>query len=60
MISIMPCTAKKFEASREEFTTAGVPDVDLVITTQELAHMIKEAGIDFLPYHQRRLISLGL
>ncbi len=47
MISIMPCTAKKFEASREEFTTSGVPDVDLVITTQELAHMIKEAGIDF-------------
>lgn len=47
MISIMPCTAKKFEASREEFTTDGVPDVDLVITTQELAHMIKEAGIDF-------------
>ena len=47
MISIMPCTAKKFEARREEFTTDGAPDVDLVITTQELAHMIKEAGIDF-------------
>lgn len=47
VISIMPCTAKKFEASREEFTTDGVPDVDLVLTTQELAHMIKEAGIDY-------------
>ena len=47
MISIMPCTAKKFEAQRGEFTTDGSPDVDLVITTQELAHMIKEAGIDF-------------
>ena len=48
MISVMPCTAKKFEASREEFTTDGVPDVDLVLTTQELARMIKEAGIDYV------------
>lgn len=48
MISVMPCTAKKFEASREEFTTEGVPDVDLVLTTQELARMIKEAGIDYV------------
>ncbi len=47
VISVMPCTAKKFEAAREEFTTGGVADVDLVLTTQELAHMIKEAGIDF-------------
>lgn len=47
MISIMPCTAKKFEAQRDEFTTDGAPDVDLVITTQELARMIKEAGIDY-------------
>lgn len=47
MISVMPCTAKKFEAAREEFTTEGVPDVDLVLTTQELAQMIKEAGIDY-------------
>ncbi len=48
MISVMPCTAKKFEASREEFTTDGVADVDLVLTTQELARMIKEAGIDYV------------
>lgn len=47
VISIMPCTAKKFEAARQEFTTDGAPDVDLVLTTQELAHMIKETGIDF-------------
>lgn len=47
VISIMPCTAKKFEAARPEFTTDGVPDVDLVITTQELAQMIKEAGLVF-------------
>lgn len=47
MISLMPCTAKKFEASREELRTEGVADVDLVLTTQELAHMIKEAGINY-------------
>lgn len=46
-ISIMPCTAKKFEAKRPEFTTEGVPDVDIVLTTVELAQMIKEAGILF-------------
>ncbi len=47
VISIMPCTAKKMEASREEFETNGVKDVDVVITTQELALMIQEMGIDF-------------
>ena len=47
VISIMPCTAKKFEARREEFITDSVPDVDYVITTQELALMIKQAGIKF-------------
>ncbi len=47
VMSIMPCTAKKFEAGRAEFTTAGQPDVDVVITTQELARMIRESGIDF-------------
>lgn len=47
VISIMPCTAKKFEARREEFITDNVPDVDYVITTQELALMIKQAGIKF-------------
>ena len=48
VVSVMPCTAKKFEAEREELAAAGYPDVDEVITTRELAHMIKEAGIDFV------------
>ena len=43
----MPCTAKKMEAGRSEFTHDGQPDVDLVLTTQELIRMIKEAGIRF-------------
>ena len=44
-IAIMPCTAKKMEAARPEFTQEGRPDVDLVITTRELVDMIREAGI---------------
>ncbi len=47
VVSVMPCTAKKFEAQRPELAAAGYPDVDAVITTRELAKMIKEAGIDF-------------
>ncbi len=47
VVSVMPCTAKKFEAKREELAGTGYPDVDAVITTRELAHMIKQAGIDF-------------
>lgn len=47
VVSIMPCTAKKFEANRDEFKVNGNPDVDFVITTNELATMIKESGIDF-------------
>jgi NADH-quinone oxidoreductase subunit G len=47
VVSIMPCTAKKFEARREEFSKDGVPDVDHVITTQELARMIEERGLQF-------------
>jgi NADH-quinone oxidoreductase subunit G len=47
MVSIMPCTAKKFEARRPEFAVEGVPDVDYVMTTQELAHMIEQSGIQF-------------
>lgn len=46
-VSIMPCTAKKFEAKRPELSTDGRADVDLVLTTQEIGAMIKEAGIDF-------------
>ena len=47
VVSIMPCTAKKFEASRQEFEQNKVKDVDYVITTQELVRMIDEAGILF-------------
>jgi len=47
VVSVMPCTAKKFEAQRPEMNASGVQDVDYVLTTRELAKMIKEAGIDF-------------
>jgi iron-only hydrogenase group A len=47
VVSIMPCTAKKFENVRPEMNDSGVQDVDLVLTTRELGRMIKEAGIDF-------------
>ncbi|MEA4927248.1 MAG: NADH-dependent [FeFe] hydrogenase, group A6 [Candidatus Limiplasma sp.] len=47
VVSVMPCTAKKFEAKRPELSNGGLPDVDVVITTRELARMIKEANIDF-------------
>ena len=47
VVSIMPCTAKKYEASRPEMNSSGATDVDLVLTTRELARMIREAGIDF-------------
>lgn len=47
VVSIMPCLAKKYEADREEFTRNGVKDVDIVLSTRELAGMIKEAGIQF-------------
>ncbi|MBR2152283.1 MAG: [Clostridia bacterium] len=45
--AIMPCTAKKYESSREEFMVDGDPNVDAVITTQGLIKMIKEAGVIF-------------
>jgi NADH-quinone oxidoreductase subunit G len=47
VVAIMPCTAKKFEAQRPEMGVDGDPDVDHVLTTQELAQMIKSAGIIF-------------
>jgi NADH-quinone oxidoreductase subunit G len=46
-VSVMPCTAKKFEAQRPEMNSSGFRDVDYVLTTRELAQMIKSAGIDF-------------
>ncbi|MEI6603098.1 MAG: NADH-dependent [FeFe] hydrogenase, group A6 [Clostridia bacterium] len=48
VVSVMPCTAKKFEISREEMKNDGHKNVDAVITTRELAAMIKEGGIDFV------------
>lgn len=47
VVSIMPCTAKKFEARRPEFSKDGNPDVDCVVTTQELTLMIEERGLSF-------------
>ena len=53
VVSIMPCTAKKFEAQRPELSGTGYPDVDVVLTTRELAKMIKEAAIDFTELPER-------
>ena len=47
VVSVMPCTAKKYEAQREELSVNGLLDVDSVLTTRELAKMIKQAGIRF-------------
>lgn len=46
-ISIMPCTCKKFECDREEMNSSGYKDVDVVLTTRELAYLIKDMDIDF-------------
>ncbi len=47
VVSIMPCTAKKFEVSRDDQNASGYPDVDVSLTTRELGEMIKQAGIVF-------------
>ncbi len=47
VVSVMPCTAKKFEIGRDDENAAGLPDVDIAITTRELARMIQRAGINF-------------
>lgn len=47
VVSVMPCLAKKYEASRDEFSNDGIRDVDLVLSTRELAKMIRESGINF-------------
>lgn len=46
-VAVMPCTCKKYEAERPEMQSSGYQDVDAVLTTRELAYLIKEAGIDF-------------
>ena len=47
VVSVMPCTAKKFEINRHEMKNNGYPNVDAVLTTRELGQMVREAGIDF-------------
>jgi len=47
VVSIMPCTAKKFECQRPEMNDSGYQDVDVVLTSRELGRMMREAGIDF-------------
>ncbi len=61
VVSVMPCTAKKFEAQRPEMTASGVPDVDFVLTTRELARMIRESGVDFLSLPEEEMdVPLGI
>jgi len=61
VVSVMPCTAKKFEAQRAEMNASGVRDVDFVLTTRELGRMVKQAGIDFQALADDRMDSpLGL
>jgi len=57
VVSVMPCTAKKVEIERPENMHDGLQDVDAVLTTRELARMIKEAGIDFVNLPDEELIS---
>ena len=57
-VSIMPCTAKKFEANRPEMRDSGYQDVDYVLTTRELAIMIKQAGIEFNDLEQDKFDKL--
>ncbi|MCI8992472.1 MAG: ferredoxin, partial [Eubacterium sp.] len=61
VVSVMPCTAKKFEIGREDQNGAGVADVDIAITTRELARMIERAGINFLSLPDEEFdLPLGL
>ena len=57
-VSIMPCTAKKFEAKRPEMRDSGYQDVDYVLTTRELAMMIRQTGIDFMKLSDEHYDSL--
>jgi len=57
-VSIMPCTAKKFEADRPEMTSSGFKDVDYVLTTRELAIMIKQAGLEFIHLEESKYDSI--
>ncbi len=57
-VSIMPCTAKKYEADRPEMRSSGYKDVDYVLTTRELAVMIKQAGLDFKSLPEEKCDSI--
>lgn len=57
-ISVMPCTAKKYEAQRPEMRASGYQDVDYVITTRELAMMVKQAGVDFVKLEEEKYDSI--
>lgn len=58
VVSIMPCTAKKFECKRPELASTGYPDVDVVLTTRELARMIKQARINFAKLEDEKYDSI--
>jgi len=59
-VSVMPCTAKKYECERPEMQSSGYKDVDAVLTTRELGRMIKQAGSDWLSLTEERFhVSLG-
>jgi len=61
VVSVMPCTAKKFENQRPEMNGSGLRDVDYILTTRELGIMIKQAGIDFNPLPDGKMDSpLGI
>jgi iron-only hydrogenase group A len=61
VVSVMPCTAKKFENQRPEMDSSGVRDVDYVLTTRELGRMIKQASVDFAALPDSEMDSpLGL
>ena len=57
VVSIMPCTAKKYERTREQLIRDGKPETDVVLTTQEFARMIKSAGIDFASLKEEKADS---
>ncbi len=57
-VSIMPCSAKKYEANRPEMNSSGYRDIDAGLTTRELGLMIKQAGIDFLNLEEQEFDSI--
>jgi NADP-reducing hydrogenase subunit HndD len=58
VVSVMPCTAKKYECQRPEMNASGVQDVDVVLTTRELGKMIKQAGLDFANLPEDKMDSI--